>query len=126
MALLGFLGLLALRATRLPLDAMVPQAALSMAVAGGPALGFFVVAIDLLCVFGLSAEVAGGGLALLGNISAAFIAQVCSDRHAVEFAAGFLGLALAILTMVRLPARSDLQESLSSTQTRGISSSGAI
>lgn len=106
-SVLGLVGLVALRAADWPNAAQVPMAAVLMAVVGGPTLGYFPVAIDMMSVYGCSAEMSGGAVMLMTNLGGAVLAQQASAAYGFELAIIVAGLGVVVLALVRLPARGE-------------------
>jgi len=104
-AVLGLLGLVVLHPARFPTSVQVPVASVLMAVVGGPTLGFFPVAIDMMSAFGASAELSGGAVMLMTNLGGAILAQQAAAPYGFQLAMLIAGLAVVVLALVRLPQR---------------------
>jgi hypothetical protein len=102
-AVLGLLGLVALHPAQFPTAVQVLVASLLMAVVGGPTLGFFPVAIDMMSVYGVSAELSGGAVMLMTNLGGAVLAQEASAPAGFQLSMLLAGLAVVVLALVRLP-----------------------
>ena len=51
-----------------------------MAIVGGPTLGYLPIAIDVISAFGVSAEIAGGGLMFMTNLGGAVLSKEVNEK----------------------------------------------
>jgi hypothetical protein len=101
---LGLLGLVYLRRAALTGGAQVFLAAVGMAIVGGPTLGYLPIAIDVISAFGVSAEIAGGGLMFMTNLGGAVLSEFGSDANGMDLCATIAVLAVVLLAVVRVPS----------------------
>lgn len=104
---LGLLGLVYLRRAALTGGAQIIFAALGMAIVGGPTLGYLPIAIDVISAFGISAEIAGGGLLFMTNLGGAVLSEFGSEANGMDLCATIAVLAVVLLAVVRIPAGSE-------------------